>query len=137
MSTLINDFKYLHQIPEESFKEFKTHKYIMDELSKLECMIFELKPTGIIAFFNFNHPETIAFRCELDGLPIIEKTNLLHKSTHEGFMHACGHDGHMAILINFAREIKDIKCKKSNIMFIIKDANIQQNKRTTVYTNLI
>lgn len=33
--------------------------------------------------------------------------------------------------------LKDIKCKKSNIMFIIKDANIQQNKRTTVYTNLI
>ena len=119
MSTLIEDYKNLHKIPEEGFKEFKTHKYIKESLEKLNCIIFELNPTGLIAFFNFNYHSTIAFRCELDGLPITETTNLDYKSTHKGFMHACGHDGHMAILLEFARRIKDIKCKK-NICLIFQ-----------------
>ena len=119
LSTIIQDYKNVHQIPEEGFKEFKTHKYIKEELGKLDCLIFELKPTGIIAFFNFHHTSTIAFRCELDGLPIDETTNLEYKSIHQGYMHACGHDGHMAILLEFARRIKNIKCKR-NICLIFQ-----------------
>ena len=113
MSTLIEDYKYLHQIPEEGFKEYKTHKYIVEELEKLDCLIFELKPTGIIAFFNFNSKSSIAFRCELDGLPINETNNFKYKSLHQGFMHACGHDGHMAILLGLARKLNNIKSKKN------------------------
>lgn len=119
MSTLIQDYKNLHEIPEEGFKEFKTHKYIKDVLEKLNCILFELNPTGLIAFFNFNYQSSIAFRCELDGLPITETTNLDYKSNHKGYMHACGHDGHMAILLEFARRIENIKCKK-NICLIFQ-----------------
>ena len=119
MSTLIEDYKYLHQIPEEGFKEYKTHKYIVEELEKLDCLIFELKPTGIIAFFNFNSKSSIAFRCELDGLPINETNNFKYKSLHQGFMHACGHDGHMAILLGLARKLNNIKSKK-NICLIFQ-----------------
>ena len=119
MSTLVEDYKFLHQIPEEGFKEFKTHDFIKKELEKLNCLIFELKPTGIIAFFNFNSKSSIAFRCELDGLSITETTNKEYKSVHKGYMHACGHDAHMAVLLNFAKELDSLNCKK-NICLIFQ-----------------
>lgn len=116
---LINDYKNLHQIPEEGFCEFKTHQYILTELEKLNCTIYELKPTGIIAFFNYEAKETIAFRCEMDGLLIEEKNSFTYNSIHKGMMHACGHDGHMAILLEFGRSLTDIKCPK-NICLIFQ-----------------
>jgi hippurate hydrolase len=110
---LIDDYKYLHQIPEESFKEYKTHKYIVEQLSPLSCQIFELLPTGVLAFFDYGYSDTIAFRCELDGLPIFEENNISYKSQHAGMMHACGHDGHMAILLSLAYRLETIKCPRN------------------------
>ena len=116
---LIEDYKFLHQIPEESFKEFKTHKYILEQLRTLSCRIIELKPTGILAFFDYGYTETIAFRCEMDGLAIKEENELEYKSKHEGMMHACGHDGHMAILLSLAYHLSIIKCPR-NICLIFQ-----------------
>ena len=86
---LLSDYKYLHQIPEESFKEYKTHKFILEQLQNLDCVIYELNPTGILAYFDYKKNETIAFRCEMDGLPINEENDIDYKSKHSGFMHAC------------------------------------------------
>ena len=116
---LIDDYKFLHQIPEESFKEFKTHKYIMEQLKPLRCQLFELFPTGILAFFNYGFIDTIAFRCEMDGLPILEENHFDYKSKHIGMMHACGHDGHMAILLSLAYRLENIKCPR-NICLIFQ-----------------
>ena len=116
---LIDDYKFLHQIPEESFKEFKTHKYILEQLSNLNCKIFELHPTGILAFFDYGYGETIAFRCEMDGLKIYEENDVDYRSKHEGMMHACGHDGHMAILLSLAYKLSTIKCPR-NICLIFQ-----------------
>ena len=110
---LIEDYKFLHQIPEESFKEFKTHKYILEQLRNLNCQIFELNPTGILAFFDYGYGDTIAFRCEMDGLKIQEENDVDYKSKHEGMMHACGHDGHMAILLSLAYKLSTIKCPRN------------------------
>lgn len=112
-------YQDLHQIPEEGFNEIKTQKYILEKLKQLHCTIYELVPTGIIAFFDYGSSQCIAFRCDMDALPINEETNFLYKSNHEGYMHACGHDGHMAILISMAEKLENIKCPK-NICLIFQ-----------------
>ena len=116
---LICDYKFLHQIPEESFKEFKTHKYILEQLKPLNWKVYEIEPTGILAFFDYGKIETIAFRCEMDGLAIKEENDFDYKSTHDGLMHACGHDGHMAILLSLAQILSKIKCPR-NICLIFQ-----------------
>lgn len=116
---LIRYYKDLHQIPEESFNEFNTHKYLLDELKKLNCRIFELEPTGLLAFFDYNMNETIAFRCEMDGLNIFEENNIEYCSKNKGYMHACGHDAHMAIMLAFAKHLNKTKCFK-NICLIFQ-----------------
>ena len=113
MNNLINDFKNLHQIPEIGFAEFKTQEYILKQLSSLNCKVYVLKPTGIIVFFDYGSSESIAIRCEMDGLRIKEINNFDFKSTHEGFMHACGHDAHMAIVLSIAYELDKIKCPRN------------------------
>ena len=116
---LIDDYKALHQIPEESFKEFKTQEYLLKQLRLLNCEIIELKPTGILALFNYGNTDTIAFRCEMDGLAIKEDNDFDFKSKHEGMMHACGHDGHMSILLSLADYLSTVKCPK-NICLIFQ-----------------
>ena len=73
---LIEDYKLLHQIPEEGFKEFETKKYILEKLKPLDCTVYEIDSTGVLAFFNYGKKETIAFRCELDGLEIEEENEI-------------------------------------------------------------
>ena len=110
---LLRDYKALHQIPEEGFNEFKTQQYILEELKSLNCKIYELEPTGILAFFNYDSTDTIAFRCELDGIRVDEEVENEYKSKHPGLMHACGHDGHMAIMLGLARTLSNIKCPRN------------------------
>ena len=110
---IINDYQILHQIPEESFKEYKTNAFILEQLKILDCKIYELHPTGILAFFDYGSNDSIAFRCELDGLKILEKNEFVYKSKNEGMMHACGHDGHMAIFLSLAVTLNKIKCPRN------------------------
>ncbi len=103
----------LHTIPEIGKCELKTKEYIKNELIKLTCKIYEPTPTGLVAYFNAHRSKTICFRADMDGLKIMEKTNLPFSSIHPGYMHACGHDGHMAMLLEFAiwadRHISELK----------------------------
>lgn len=95
--------KYLHQIPELGRCEFKTKQYIYDIARTLNCTILEPVQTGIALYFDAGRENTICFRADMDALPITEKTNLSFSSLHKGIMHACGHDGHMAMLLGFAQ----------------------------------
>ena len=113
MNKLTEDYKRLHQIPEEGFKEYKTQEYILDSLSNLNCKVYILNPTGLLVFFDYGSTDTIAFRCEMDGLNIEEGNNFNYKSIHKGYMHACGHDGHMAIMLSLARVLDKIKCPRN------------------------
>jgi len=96
----------LHQIPELGFEEYKTQAYILNTVSDFNCTI-QTVDTGIILYFDNKAKQTIAFRADMDALPIQEKTGLAFASTHEGKMHACGHDGHMAILLGLAQWLND------------------------------
>ncbi|MDE6407703.1 MAG: amidohydrolase [Anaeroplasmataceae bacterium] len=92
----------LHTIPEIGKCELKTKEYILNQLRSLSCKIYEPTPTGLVAYFNAHRDKTICFRADMDGLKITEKTDLPFSSIHPGYMHACGHDGHMAMLLEFA-----------------------------------
>lgn len=88
----------LHQIPELGFEEKKTQEYILNHIKGYDCKIETIK-TGILCFFNNNKEHTEAFRCDMDALPIEEKNDVFYKSKTKGLMHACGHDGHMAMIL--------------------------------------
>ncbi|WP_405388405.1 N-acetyldiaminopimelate deacetylase [Peribacillus muralis] len=90
----------LHQIPELGFKEFKTQQYLLNYITSLgsERVEIETWRTGIFVKVKGRNPrKTIGYRADIDGLPIKEETGLPFASTHEGNMHACGHDFHMSI----------------------------------------
>ncbi len=94
----------LHRIPELGYEERETHDYLMDHLKALAPDDLRvLAGTGIRAVFSGGRPgHVLAFRADMDGLPVQEQTGCAFASTHPGRMHACGHDGHMANLLTFA-----------------------------------
>ena len=95
----------LHVLAEDGFCEFETKKYIMDALKPLGCELYEVGATGIIAYFDFGKSTVSAFRAEMDALPTGRKTGIDFVSESTGFAHMCGHDGHMAMLRDFAGRI--------------------------------
>lgn len=102
----------LHKIPEIKFKEIETAAYIKKHLTKLGYKVQDNVggTTGLTAILDSGRPgKTVAIRADMDGLPILEQTKLNYKSSHEGMMHACGHDGHMATVLMVAKVLADNK----------------------------
>lgn len=94
----------LHEIPEIGEAEYKTQAYILKHLESLHADdLRTFAGTGVRAVFMGNgQGRTVAFRADIDALPVREETGCAYASKHEGYMHACGHDGHMANLLVFA-----------------------------------
>lgn len=92
----------LHQIPELELSLPMTKAYLISQLQDLPCQLDFPLESGITAFFDNGREETIAFRSDMDALPITERSDAPYRSRHEGNMHACGHDGHMAMLLGLA-----------------------------------
>lgn len=112
----------LHQIPEIGFDLNETSAYLKQELSAIGYQYEEVARTGIIAIKEGMEPGAIAFRADMDGLMIEEKTNHDFQSLHQGMMHACGHDGHMAILLGFAKYLTTIPKPKKTIILLFQPA---------------
>lgn len=97
--------RQLHRIPEEGYHEEKTQQYLLRFLENLgvdEVRVFAA--TGVRALIKAENPAgTLAFRADMDALCVTEETGLPFASEHAGYMHACGHDGHMALLLGLAR----------------------------------
>ncbi|MBX9922890.1 MAG: amidohydrolase [Rhabdochlamydiaceae bacterium] len=102
---------HLHRIPELQYEERKTGAFIASTLRSYGYEIQEgIGKTGIVVILDSGKPgKTIAFRADIDALPISEATGSAHQSTHPGVMHACGHDGHTATLLLVARILQQIK----------------------------
>lgn len=98
----------LHQIPKTGTHLPQTSDYIKKRLSDFGVSFIPNEGDGgLIAFLDTKRPgKTIAFRADMDALPIKEETGLLYASTN-GNMHACGHDAHMAILLSTIFYIKE------------------------------
>lgn len=113
----------LHRIPEIGFCEVKTSKYIKEKLESFGYEVESVAKTGIIAFREGkNIEESIAFRADIDGLRIVEENSMDFKSENNEFMHACGHDGHMSILLGFAHYISTVNLLNKGILFIFQPA---------------
>lgn len=123
MEKLVKKYRRdLHEIPELDFDLFKTSKYLREVLEKLNFEIYETAKTGLLAFKKGNVNETIAFRSDMDALPIFEENKTNYRSKHDGFMHACGHDAHMSMLLGFANLINEKELLNEGILLIFQPA---------------
>lgn len=96
-------FRTLHQYPELGRSEHRTAALIRRRLEELGIPHTPLADTGTIALIQGTHPgKTLAFRADIDALPIQEETNLPYASRIPNVMHACGHDLHTAALLGAA-----------------------------------
>ena len=109
----------LHMIPEQSFREADTRRYLLSLFSDAECEKRELSCGSVALFFDFGKENTAAFRCELDALPVNELNESAYKSNRKGFMHACGHDAHMSMGLAVAHWVMDNKDKLSGKIKIL------------------
>ncbi len=104
---------HLHRHPELSFQEEQTAALVQRELALLP--LSDLTPgvygTGVTALLqgNGSDPRTILLRADMDALPIQEDTGLPFSSEVPGVMHACGHDGHTAILLGAAMVLSELR----------------------------
>lgn len=124
----------LHRIPETGYLEEKTHAYLMEQLEALHPDdLRTFAKTGVRAVFRGNGTgRVLGFRSDIDALPVAEETGCEYASTHPGYMHACGHDGHMANLLTFAKWISDhrsILCDDVVLLFQPAEETIGGAKR--------
>lgn len=111
----------LHKIPELGLKEYKTSAYIREKLE--DFGITELETwleTGVVAVIRGKGKgQAVAFRADMDALPVTEQTGCDFTSEHVGCMHACGHDGHVTVLLGFAKYLQEHKDELENDVVLI------------------
>ncbi|MDR2469860.1 MAG: amidohydrolase, partial [Tannerella sp.] len=119
---------YLHEHPELSGKEVETARFIKAEIAKLGLPVTDVRGTGFYAVLDTHRPgKTIGLRADLDALPIMEHPQNLKQtkkwiSRNAGVMHACGHDGHCAILLGAIRILCELKEHlNGKIVFIFEE----------------
>ena len=113
-----------HQFPELSFQEHRTGDVIADELRSmgLEPKV-KVGKTGVTADLKFGNGPMIGLRADMDALPIQETSGLPFSSQNDGVMHACGHDGHMAMLLGAAKALTQIDNQyNGTVRFIFQPA---------------
>lgn len=99
----------LHMHPELGYKEHRTAGIVSDRLRSLGYEVHEgVGGTGVVGVMRGGRPgRTIMLRADMDALPILEERSHTYRSQAEGVMHACGHDGHVAILLGAAALVAD------------------------------
>ncbi len=122
---IIANRRDFHKHPELRFEEHRTAKVIAE---KLESYGIDIKTgigkTGVVGdLYGKDGGKAIALRADMDALPVQETSDVSYKSQNEGIMHACGHDGHMAMLLGAAKILLQNKDRLSgNIRFIFQPA---------------
>ncbi|MGP4062213.1 N-acetyldiaminopimelate deacetylase [Halobacillus sp. H74] len=114
----------LHKIPELGFEEFKTQQYLLDYIAALpqEALTVETWKTGIfVRVKGETGDKTVGYRADIDGLPLKEETGFPFSSTHEGRMHACGHDFHMTIALGALTRLAEDPAD-DDVVFIFQPA---------------
>jgi amidohydrolase len=114
-----------HKHPELSTKEIRTSKAIVKYLKKLGLVVITgVAKTGVIGLLKTGSPgKTLMLRADMDALPIEEKNDITYCSINKGVMHACAHDGHIAILLIVAKILAAKKEQLSGqIKFIFQPA---------------
>lgn len=113
----------LHTFPECACEERRTSAYLYDSLQKLQPdSLMRLADTGVKAvFLAENAQKTIAIRADIDALPIREESGCAFASENDGAMHACGHDGHMAMALVTAEMVSKARGSlRHNYVFLFQ-----------------
>lgn len=112
--------RHFHQFPELSGEEYQTQQYILNYLNKLGIECAPLATTGVIGTIYGQLPgECLALRADMDALPVNEVANHSYASQRAGIAHACGHDGHMTILLGTAKLLQQSRDKLSGQVRLI------------------
>lgn len=116
--------QHLHQFPETAFEEIQTAKFIADKLTSFGLDVHQgLGKTGVIATLSAgNSDKKIALRADMDALFIQEQNTFAYRSRHDGKMHACGHDGHSAMLLGAASYLSENRHFNGTVYFIFQPA---------------
>ncbi|WP_033540909.1 N-acetyldiaminopimelate deacetylase [Planococcus sp. CAU13] len=121
---LIKIRRELHTIPELGFQEFKTQQHLLQLIRSMpqeRMEIVEWKTGLAVKVSGYDADKLIAWRTDIDGLPIKENTGYPFSSLHDGFMHACGHDIHMANAIGLLHKLVN-KPVKQDVLVIFQPA---------------
>ncbi|WP_100407283.1 M20 metallopeptidase family protein [Bacillus solitudinis] len=128
--------RHLHHHPELSFHEVETTNYLIEELKKMSVDIVHGRnriglPTGVVATVGDKVGPVIALRADIDALPIQEHALHDYKSCSPNVMHACGHDGHAAMLLGAAKQLSLLHKQmplKGKVKFIFQPAEETENE---------
>ena len=114
----------IHKNPELGFKEYETSNYIVEKLDEFGIENNKMCETGVVGLIKGkNNNKTVALRADIDALAIKEKNDIEFKSTNNGIMHACGHDGHTSILLGAAKVLSEMKDElDGNVKLIFQPA---------------
>lgn len=112
---IVDDRRYFHRHPEPSGREYATSDAICARLDALGVPYRRVAETGVIAsvYGTADLPakgdeRCIALRCDIDALPVTERTGAPYESENPGMMHACGHDCHIAMMLGAVRILRDL-----------------------------
>ncbi len=116
--------QHLHQFPETAFEETQTAQFIADKLAGFGLDVHQgFGKTGVVATLSAgNSDKKIALRADMDALFIQEQNSFTYKSCHDGKMHACGHDGHTAMLLGAASYLAEHRNFNGTVYFIFQPA---------------
>ncbi|WP_245485207.1 M20 aminoacylase family protein [Ciceribacter ferrooxidans] len=111
MPEIVATRRHLHQHPEIGLSEFETSDYVAAQLAAMGYEVTRgLAKTGVVATLRYgSSSRSIGIRADFDALPILEETGAEYQSRNPGVMHACGHDGHTAMLLGAAKILAERK----------------------------
>ncbi len=114
----------LHAHPELGFEEHRTSDFVAGKLAEFGVQVHRgIGRTGVVGVLREgNETRAVGLRADMDALPIIEHNTFGHRSTVEGHMHACGHDGHTTMLLGAARYLARTRNFRGTVNFIFQPA---------------
>jgi amidohydrolase len=117
----------IHAHPELRFEEHRTAAIVADKLRAFGCdeVVTNIGRTGVVGVIKGRQDsagKVIGFRADMDALPLQEMTDLPHSSSIAGQMHACGHDGHTAMLLGVAKYLTETRNFDGTVVLIFQPA---------------
>lgn len=115
---------HIHANPELGFHEHETARFVAEKLRSFGLEVHEgIGGTGVVGVLRRGtSSRAIGLRAELDALPVLEKLNVSYASQNKGVMHACGHDGHTAMLLGAAKLLSQASSFDGSVVFMFQPA---------------
>lgn len=129
--------RHLHQYPELSGEEHLTHAYIKRQLEELSIPILDFAAPSVVGLVRGTEgSKTIALRADIDALPVMEEGQKVYQSKVPGVSHACGHDGHTAVLLAVAKWLAENRSGvKANVLLIFQSSEERDPSGATALIN--